>query len=66
MIEYYLKNSKNTRKDVLALLKELKNYFLIEGISIEKTNIYSNLELKKIEMKASRIHSLIYLQGVVV
>ena len=48
MIEYYIKNSKNIRKDILALIKELKNYFLIEGISIENTNKYSKLELKNI------------------
>ena len=48
MIEYYIKNSKNTRKDVLGLIKELKYFFSIEGICIEKTNKYSNLELKKI------------------
>lgn len=48
MIEYYIKNSKNIRKDISALIKELKNYFLIEGISIENTTKYSKLELKKI------------------
>ena len=48
MIEYYIKNSKNTRKEVLGLIKELRTYFLIEGICIEKTCEYSNLQLKKI------------------
>lgn len=51
MIEYYLKNSKNPRKDVLDLCKELKVYFAIEGISIEKTNKYTNSALEKILSK---------------
>jgi hypothetical protein len=48
MLEYYIRNSKNVRKDVLALMNELTNYFSIEGIGIEKINTYSNLELKNI------------------
>ena len=48
MLEYYIRNSKNVRKDVLALMNELTNYFSIEDIGIEKINTYSNLELKNI------------------
>jgi DNA (cytosine-5)-methyltransferase 1 len=48
MVEFYLKFSKNPKKDLLSLINELKNYFAIEGIFIENTNKYSNIELKKI------------------
>ncbi len=54
MIEYYIKNSKNIRKDILALIKELKNYFLIWNVmfgTVDKTmtGAYFNLNLSLIK-----------------
>ena len=48
MIDYYIRNSKNPKKDILKLTNELQNYFALECIKVEKTNNYQNNKLLNI------------------
>jgi DNA (cytosine-5)-methyltransferase 1 len=48
MIDYYIRNSKKPKKNILGLADELKKYFVMEGIKVEKTNYYQNNKLAKI------------------